>query len=59
MPMYASHPECGMRLIEWPERLLPGDLRCRRCDRDIDTSEQVCDASVASGRIHHMTCPHE
>lgn len=57
--MYVSHPECGMRVIEWPEMLCPGDLQCRRCGRDIDPSEQVCDASVASGRIHHMECPAE
>jgi hypothetical protein len=46
-----------MRLIEWPEMLIPGDLRCRRCNRDLDPSDEVCDASVASGKPHHMHCP--
>jgi len=54
--MYVSHPECGVRLIEWPEMLIPGDLRCRRCNQDIDPGDQACDASVASGRPHHMQC---
>jgi hypothetical protein len=57
MVMYASHPDCGSRVREWPEMLLPGDLRCRRCDRDIDSGEQACDASVASGVPHHLHCP--
>lgn len=56
MTMYGSHPECGSRILEWPEPLLPGDLRCRRCGKDIQPGEQACDASVASGRIHHMDC---
>lgn len=56
MTMYVSHPECGTRLLEWPEMLLPGDLRCRRCNQDIDPNDAMCDASVASGRPHHMTC---
>jgi hypothetical protein len=44
-------------LIDLPEILIPGDLRCRRCDRNIDPGDEVCDASVASGRPHHMRCP--
>lgn len=55
--MYVSHPECGTRLIEWPEMLIPGDLTCRHCCGDLGPSDEVCNASVASGQPHHMQCP--